>query len=80
MDRPYRPTMRFKSALKAYEFAQASSLLKLKSFPSYSSPFLLVALSYSHQPKLQVRGHGAMCRLECLFSSQLAPVPIYTAW
>jgi len=23
---------------------------------------------------------GLVCRMECLFSSQLVPVPIYTAW
>ena len=35
---------------------------------------------YDYQPKLQVHEHGDVCRVECLFSSQLAPVPIYTAW
>jgi len=38
------------------------------------SPFQLP--SARHQPKLQVHGHAAS-RVGCLFSSQLAPVPIY---
>jgi len=33
------------------------------------------------RPKLQVRGDTELvCPVECLFSSQLMPVPIYTAW
>ena len=40
----------------------------------------LIFVSIALKPKLQVCGHGAMCHVECQFSSQLAPVPIYTAW
>jgi len=62
--------------------------LKLKSFPSHNSPYGGADLHfYSPQPHtiwLQCNCKSTdmelVCFLEYLFSSQLVPVPIYTAW
>jgi len=58
--------------------------LKTKVLPEQQGPIRRrwspLALSQTPAAKLQVYGHGLVCCMECLFSSQLALIPIYTAW
>ena len=65
--------------------APGRAKLKLKSFPSHKGPLGGAYLSFcSPQPdtsrSCKSTDMGLVCREECLFSSQLALVPIYTAW
>ena len=62
---------------------------KLKSFPSHKCPAVLnplisvsvhVALSQTPAEAASPRTLGIVCRVDCLCSSQLAPVPINTVW
>jgi len=58
---------------------------KLKSFPSHTAPYGSTDLCF-HSPQpdtsrsCKSMDTGLVCHVECLFSSQLMPVPIYTAW
>jgi len=60
------------------------AMLKLKSFPSHQGPYGGTEFRfYGPQPdtswSCKSVDMGLVCHVECLFSSQLAPVPIYTA-
>jgi len=60
---------------------------KLKSSPKPNGPWGGADLRFHiHSPQpdtsrsCKSTDTGLVCRVECVFSSQLAPVPIYTAW
>jgi len=61
---------------------------KAKSFRSRATrtqgrTLISVSIAFSQTPaswSCKSTDMGLVCRVECLFSSQLVPVPIYTAW
>jgi len=67
--------------------ANVTWLKTKKNFPSHKGPLGDADLRFnSPQPQpdtsrsCKSTDTGLVCRVGCLFSSQLAPVPIYTAW